>query len=105
MLENNASAEKAIKTIKIGLVMSLKQHSSKHEFTQSTVCSTWVQSSQKVVNEMRKGMSRAIDTRRVTIVRMREINPRVCLKFFSPMSSSSAMASISESIPTANPSR
>ena len=50
-------------------------------------------------------MSRAMDTKRVTTVRMREINPRVCLKFFSPMRSSNAMASMSDSIPTANPSR
>ena len=96
MLENNASAEKAMKTIKIGLLMSLKQHSLKHESTQSMVCSSYVQSSQKLAYEMRKEMSNAIDTRSVTTVRMREINPRVCRKFFIPMS---------DNIPTANPSR
>ena len=105
MLENNASAEKAMKTIKIGLLMSLKQHSSKHESTQSMVCSSYVQSSQKLAYEVRKGMSNAIDTRSVTTVRMREINPRVCRKVFIPMSNSNAMASISDNIPTANPSR
>ncbi len=105
MLENSANAEKAMKTIKIGLLMSLKQHSSKHESTQSMVRSSRVQSSQKLAYEMRKGMSRAIDTKSVTTVRMSERNPRVCRMLFSPMSSSSAMASISDSVPMANPSR
>ena len=50
-------------------------------------------------------MSRAMETKRVTTVRMREINPSVCLMFFSPMRSNNAMASASDSNPTAKPNR
>lgn len=94
-----------MKTIRIGLLMSLKQHSRKHESTQFCVCSSDEQSSQKFVKLMRNGMSSAMHASSVMTVRMREMNPKVCLKSFNPMSKSIMMASASDNIPMTNASR
>ena len=104
-LENNANAEKVMKTSRIGLLMSLKQHSLLHKSTHTCVCSVSLQSSQKFTKAMMNGTNRAIDTRSVMTARMRKINPRVCLKCFSPMRNSKTIASRSDSTPTANPNR
>ena len=103
MLDNNASAEKATKTIRMGLLMSLKQHSLKQESTQSCVSSSCVQSSQKLTKLMRNGISRAMHARSVTTVTMRERKPSDCL--FRPIRNSRNMASINESIPMTKASR